>query len=59
MSMTSKFMSRRAVLGGTLAAAALPLVAQGQDRGARRGASVYSMISTQKSIKALTLAGTC
>ncbi|RWY90466.1 MFS transporter [Rhizobium leguminosarum] len=31
MSMTSKFMSRRAVLGGTLAAAALPLVAQGQD----------------------------
>jgi hypothetical protein len=31
MSMTSKFMSRRAVLGGTLAAAAIPLVAQGQD----------------------------
>ncbi|MGR9059875.1 cyclophilin-like fold protein (plasmid) [Rhizobium leguminosarum] len=31
MSMTSKFMSRRAVLGLTLAAAALPLVAQGQD----------------------------
>ncbi|ACS59081.1 MULTISPECIES: cyclophilin-like fold protein [Rhizobium] len=34
MSTTSKVMSRRAVLGGTLAAAALPLVAQGQnDRG--------------------------
>ncbi|MBY5336661.1 MFS transporter [Rhizobium leguminosarum] len=31
MSMTSKFMSRRAVLGGTLAAAALTLVAHGQD----------------------------
>ncbi|UWM84242.1 cyclophilin-like fold protein [Rhizobium sp. SRDI969] len=31
MSMTSTFMSRRAVLGGALAAAALPLVAQGQD----------------------------
>ncbi|ANP89636.1 cyclophilin-like fold protein [Rhizobium leguminosarum] len=31
MSMTSKFMSRRAVLGGTLAAVALPLVAHGQD----------------------------
>ncbi|MGO7793228.1 MFS transporter, partial [Rhizobium ruizarguesonis] len=31
MSMTYKFMSRREVMGGTLAAAALHLVAQGQD----------------------------
>jgi hypothetical protein len=33
--MTSQFMNRRAVLGGALAAAAIPLVAQGQEgRGA-------------------------
>lgn len=31
MSMTSKFMSRRAVLGGALAAAAIPLTARGQE----------------------------
>ncbi|ASR10597.1 MULTISPECIES: cyclophilin-like fold protein [Rhizobium] len=37
MSMTSKFMSRRTVLGGTLAAAALPLVAHGQDERSSTG----------------------
>ncbi|WEX78117.1 cyclophilin-like fold protein [Sinorhizobium numidicum] len=31
MSMTSQFMSRRAVLGGALAAAAIPLLAHGQE----------------------------